>query len=103
MNNSQEGKPNCIYFRCIPTKRKKSQEGKPNFSGLIYLRNFTELCFSRKRKEEKRDEDEEILWKKRILLGRRCRSLRSTGDGEIILYDEKGNMIEEMRRSIALP
>ncbi|KAL4194562.1 hypothetical protein AMTRI_Chr05g69280 [Amborella trichopoda] len=44
-----------------------------------------------------REKMEEVLWKKPILLGERCRVLRSLDDGEAILYDEKGNQIVEMR------
>ncbi|OIW04454.1 hypothetical protein TanjilG_32646 [Lupinus angustifolius] len=43
--------------------------------------------------EDYDDEDEQVLWRKNILMGERCRPIDFSGK---ILYDSKGNMLSDL-------
>ncbi|CAL0315715.1 unnamed protein product [Lupinus luteus] len=43
--------------------------------------------------EDYSDQDEQVLWRKNILMGERCRPIDFSGK---ILYDSKGNMLPDL-------
>ncbi|EPS66528.1 hypothetical protein M569_08251 [Genlisea aurea] len=65
-------------------------------SGSRSMRFIAGLSF---RREGKRTEPEDFLWKKPILLGEKCRIADEEEDDDAILYDENGNRMYAYRRS----
>ncbi|ERN15351.1 hypothetical protein AMTR_s00036p00144630 [Amborella trichopoda] len=79
-----------------PPDPPQKHEDPPPLARKLAISLSRKLSFGRKKEGEDEGGGGDLIWKKTIILGERCK-VPSSDDEESIIYDDKGNRIETYR------